>query len=60
MIKTEVSKGSTIGANATILCGVKIGINSLVGAGSVVTKNVKSNTIVYGNPASQKLILNKK
>jgi UDP-2-acetamido-3-amino-2,3-dideoxy-glucuronate N-acetyltransferase len=55
-----VSKGSTIGANATILCGVKIGINSLVGAGSVVTKNIKSNLIVYGNPASQKLILNKK
>ena len=59
-LKTEVSKGSTIGANATILCGVKIGINSLVGAGSVVTKNIKSNLIVYGNPASQKLILNKK
>ena len=59
-LKTVLCKGSTIGANSTILCGIRIGKNSLVGAGSVVTKNVKSNTIVYGNPASQKLILNKK
>lgn len=40
-----------IGANATILPGVVIGINSLVGAGSVVTKNVSDNMIVSGNPA---------
>jgi UDP-2-acetamido-3-amino-2,3-dideoxy-glucuronate N-acetyltransferase len=59
-LKTEVCKGATIGANATILCGIKIGKNSFVGAGSVVTKNIKSNFIVFGNPAMQKINLRKK
>ena len=49
--KTILKKGSSIGANATIICGVKIGKKSFVGAGSVVTKDVKDNTIVVGNPA---------
>jgi acetyltransferase-like isoleucine patch superfamily enzyme len=51
VIETHVKKGASIGSNATILCGITIGENSLVGAGSVVTKNVPPNTIVAGNPA---------
>lgn len=49
--KTIVKKGASIGANATILCGVTIGAFALVGAGSVVTKDVDDFTIVKGNPA---------
>ena len=49
--KTIVQKGASIGANATILPGVTIGQNAMVGAGSVVTKNVPPNSIVMGNPA---------
>jgi acetyltransferase-like isoleucine patch superfamily enzyme len=51
LIETFVKKGASIGSNATILCGITIGENSLIGAGSVVTKNVPANTIVAGNPA---------
>lgn len=51
VIETYVKKGASIGSNATILCGITIGENALVGAGSVVTKNVPANTIVAGNPA---------
>ena len=51
MTETIVKKRSSIGANATIICGTVIGENSLVGAGSVVTKNVPANSIVAGNPA---------
>ncbi len=47
----EIEKGTWIGCNAIILKGVKIGENSIVGAGSVVTKNVPKNSIVAGNPA---------
>jgi len=50
-IPTTVKKGASIGSNATILCGVIIGENAIVGAGSVVTKDVPDNTIVAGNPA---------
>ena len=49
--KTLVKKGSTLGANSTILCGVVVEENSIIGAGSVVTKNVTKNSIVVGNPA---------
>ena len=49
--KTVVRDGASIGANATILPGVTIGLNAMVGAGSVVTKDVPANAIVYGNPA---------
>ena len=49
--KTRVKKGASIGANATIVCGVTIGKNSLVGAGSVVVNDIKPNTVVAGNPA---------
>jgi acetyltransferase-like isoleucine patch superfamily enzyme len=46
-----VKKGAKIGANSTILPGIVIGVNSLVGAGSVVTKDVPDNAVVAGNPA---------
>ena len=49
--KTILKKGSTIGANATIICGVTINEHSFVAAGAVVTKDVKKRTIVAGNPA---------
>jgi len=54
--KTIVKKGASIGANATILCGIKIGKNSLIGAGSVVTKDVPDDVLVVGNPAKIKEI----
>lgn len=47
---TKVRKGASIGANATIMCGVEIGEYSMVGAGSVITKNVPANMLVLGNP----------
>jgi len=50
-VKTIIKKGATLGANSTIICGVTIGKYAFVGAGSVVTKDVPENTIVYGNPA---------
>lgn len=50
-IPTLVKKGASVGSSATILCGVTIGENAMVGAGSVVTKDVPPNTIVAGNPA---------
>lgn len=49
--KTIIKKGASIGANSTILPGITIGENSMVGAGSVVTKDVPNNAVVYGNPA---------
>ena len=51
VIETKVSRGASIGSNATILCGITIGENALVGAGSVVTKDVPPNTVVAGVPA---------
>lgn len=54
---TLVKKGASIGSGSTILCGVTIGENAVVGAGSVVTKDIPDNEIVVGNPAS---ILKKK
>ena len=49
--KTVFKKGCSIGANSTIICGNTVGENSLVGAGSVVTKDVPVEAIVVGNPA---------
>jgi UDP-2-acetamido-3-amino-2,3-dideoxy-glucuronate N-acetyltransferase len=51
LVETFVKKGASIGSNATIICGVTIGENALVGAGSVVTKDVAPNIVVAGNPA---------
>lgn len=51
--KTIVYKGASIGANATIVCGNNIGQYAFVGAGAVVTKNVKDFALVLGNPARQ-------
>lgn len=52
-LKTMVRRGATIGANATILCGIELGEYCLVGAGAVVTKDVKPYALVLGNPAKQ-------
>lgn len=52
--QTHVNRGATIGANSTIVCGITIGEYALVGAGSVVTKNVDQYTLVFGNPAKTK------
>ena len=49
--QTLLKKGCSIGANVTIVCGVTIGEYALVGAGSVVTKDVPPYALVYGNPA---------
>ena len=49
--KTLVKKGASIGANATIVCGVTIGEYAMVAAGSVVTKDVEPYSLVMGNPA---------
>lgn len=51
VVPTTVKKRASIGSNATILCGVTIGEGAIIGAGSVVTKDVPANTIVAGNPA---------
>lgn len=51
--KTLVKKGATIGANATIVCGNNIGRYAFIGAGAVVTKEVKDYALVLGNPAKQ-------
>jgi acetyltransferase-like isoleucine patch superfamily enzyme len=58
--RTVVSKGSSIGSGATILANVTIGKNALVGAGSVVTKDVPENAVVAGNPARVKRYLEAK
>jgi acetyltransferase-like isoleucine patch superfamily enzyme len=50
-LPTLIRKRASIGSSATILCGVTVGENSIVGAGSVVTKDVPPNMIVAGNPA---------
>lgn len=52
--KTVLKEGCSIGANSTILAGVTIGKYAMVGAGSVVTKDVEDFELVYGNPASHK------
>lgn len=58
--RTIVEKGASIGANATIVAGNTIGEYALIGAGSVVTKNVPPYTVWFGNPAKQKGSIDKK
>jgi len=48
---TRICKGASVGSGSTILCNVTVGENAIVGAGSVVTKDVPANAIVAGNPA---------
>ena len=52
--KTIVREGASIGANATIICGIEIGKFSFIGAGSVVTKDVRDYELVFGNPSIHK------
>lgn len=49
-LDTTVEEGATIGANATIVCGVTLGSHCMVGAGSVVTKDVPAHALIVGNP----------
>jgi acetyltransferase-like isoleucine patch superfamily enzyme len=58
--RTLVSKGASIGSGATILANITIGKNALVGAGSVVTKDVPENAVVAGNPARVKRFIEAK
>jgi acetyltransferase-like isoleucine patch superfamily enzyme len=51
VVPTRVMRGASIGTGATILCGITIGENAIVGAGSVVTHDVPDNAVVAGNPA---------
>ena len=51
VVPTRVKRGASIGTNSTILANLTIGENAIVGAGSVVTRDVPANTIVAGNPA---------
>jgi len=52
--KTLIKRGATIGANATILCGITVGKYAFIGAGAIVTKDVPSNTLVYGTAARER------
>ena len=52
-LDTEIAERASLGANSTILSGIKIGRNALVGAGSVVTRDIPDHAIVIGNPARQ-------
>lgn len=59
VIPTRVQKGASIGSSVTLLAGITVGANAIVGAGSVVTKDVPANAIVAGNPAKVIRMLNK-
>ena len=51
-VETHIEEGVTVGANATIVCGIRLGRRSLIGAGAVVSRDVRPFELVYGNPAS--------
>ena len=53
IVPTFVKDNVSIGANSTIICGITLSENCLIGAGSVVTKNIESNMIAMGNPATE-------
>ena len=59
-IRTLVKRGASIGSGATLLCGITVGENAIIGAGSVVTRDVPANTVVAGNPARVKKSLAQK
>ena len=50
-VQTNLKRGCSVGANSTIVCGITIGENAMIGAGSVVTKDVPAGELWYGNPA---------
>lgn len=50
-VPTLVKRGASIGSSATLLCGITVGEGAIIGAGSVVTKDVAAHTVVAGNPA---------
>jgi UDP-2-acetamido-3-amino-2,3-dideoxy-glucuronate N-acetyltransferase len=50
-VGTVIRQGASVGANATVICGVEIGIYAMVGAGAVVSRDVPAYALVYGNPA---------
>ena len=50
-VRTLIKRGAAIGSGATLLCGITIGENAMIGAGSVVTKDVPPDAVVAGNPA---------
>jgi UDP-2-acetamido-3-amino-2,3-dideoxy-glucuronate N-acetyltransferase len=52
-LPTRVCRGASIGANATVVCGIEIGAYAMIGAGTVVVKDVKPYALVVGNPARQ-------
>ena len=54
ILKTVINKGASIGANSTILCGIIIGKYAMIGAASLVSKNIPDYTLWYGNPAVYK------
>ncbi len=58
-LKTLIKKGASVGANATVLCGITLGSYCMVGAGSVVTKSVLDFAVVAGNPARFKYWISK-
>lgn len=51
---TLVKEGASLGANCTVVCGVTVGRFALIGAGSVITKDVPDHALIYGNPASRR------
>ena len=51
VVETRIKRGASIGTSSTILCGVVVGENAIVGAGSVVTRDVPANAVVAGSPA---------
>jgi acetyltransferase-like isoleucine patch superfamily enzyme len=53
VVTTVIKKGASLGTNSTIMCGITVGENAVVGAGSVVLKDVPANTVVAGNPARE-------
>ena len=52
-VRTVIKRGASVGANATVLAGITVGEYALIGAGSVVTRNIPNNTLWVGNPAHQ-------
>jgi UDP-2-acetamido-3-amino-2,3-dideoxy-glucuronate N-acetyltransferase len=53
-VRTRLGRGASVGANATLLCGIRLGRYAMVGAGSVVTRDVPDHALVVGNPARLK------